>query len=208
VNIIVVGCGKVGQSIITLLASQGHDVSVVSGDPEAFANLPNDFTGFSTFGNPIDLDVLSRAGIENCDVFVAVTSDDNVNLMAVQIAKNIYNVGKVFARVNDQQKNDVFRSFGIETICPTNLTADALIPLINDHEHVTTVNHNGRLFVIMTSAIEKEHIGLRVSEINDLLETNEVIAAIEHADKTVTKVAFSNPELKKGDKLILVKITV
>jgi trk system potassium uptake protein TrkA len=207
-NIIVVGCGKVGQSIITLLASQGHDVSVVSGDPEAFGNLPADFSGFSTFGNPIDLDVLSRAGIENCDAFVAVTSDDNVNLMAAQIAKNIFSVTKVFARVNDQQKNDVFRSFGIETICPTNLTAAALIPLINDHEHVTTVNHNGKLFVIMTSVIEKEHIGLRVSEINDLLETNEVIVAVEHADKTVTKVAFSNPELKKGDKLILIKITI
>jgi trk system potassium uptake protein TrkA len=206
-NIIVVGCGKVGQSIITLLASQGHDVSVVSGDAEAFSNLPADFSGFSTFGNPIDLDTLSKAGVENCDAFVAVTSDDNVNLMAAQIAKNIYSVSKVFARVNDREKNDVFRSFGIETICPTNLTAAALIPLINDHEQVTTVNHNGKLIVIMTTVIEKEHIGLRVSEISDLLEEGESIAAIEHQDKTVTKVAFNNPELKKGDKLILVKIT-
>jgi trk system potassium uptake protein TrkA len=206
-NIIVVGCGKVGQSIITLLASQGHDVSVVSGDPEAFANLPSDFTGFSTLGNPIDLDVLSKAGIDNCDAFVAVTSDDNVNLMAAQIAKNIYSVGKVFARVNDQEKNDVFRSFGIDTICPTNLTTAALIPLLNDHEHVTTVNHNGKLFVIMTSVIEKEHIGRRVSEISDLLEADESIVAVEHQDKSVTKIAFSNPELKKGDKLLLIKIT-
>jgi trk system potassium uptake protein TrkA len=207
-NIIVVGCGKVGSSIITLLAAQGHDVSVVSGDAEALGNLPADFSGFSTFGNPIDLDTLAGAGVENCDAFVAVTSDDNVNLMAAQIAKNIYGVGKVFARVNDREKNDVFRKFGIETICPTNLTAAALIPLINDHERVTTVNHNGRLFVIMTSVIEKEHIGLRVSEINDLLESGETIVAIEHQDKTVTKVAFNNPELRKGDKLILVKITI
>ncbi|MDR0947684.1 MAG: TrkA family potassium uptake protein [Ruminococcus sp.] len=206
-NIIVIGCGKVGQAIITALTNQGHDVSVVTEDPLQLSNLPSDFSGYTTIGVPIDQDILKKAGIESCDAFAAVTSDDNLNLMAAQIAKNIYNIKKVYARINDAQKNEVFGSFGISTICPTNLTASALIPLLNDNTDVTAVNHAGILFVIMTTEIEKDYIGKRVSEISTMLEEDEVIVAVKHKDGSNTKISFVNPEIKSGDSLIIMKMS-
>ncbi|MDR0975157.1 MAG: TrkA family potassium uptake protein [Ruminococcus sp.] len=211
-NIIIVGCGKVGQSLIEGLRDQGHDVSVISSNIDDFGNLPPGFDGFTTLGVPIDQDVLKRAGIESCDSFASVGADDNTNLMCAQIAKNIYNVPRVYARVNDTDKNEVFRSFGVDTVCPTNLTVAALLPMLtaNSTESVTVTNavHNGRLISVITMDIEKEHIGRRLTEISELLETNETIIAIEHKDGTTQMAAFSNPELKKGDKLILVKISI
>jgi trk system potassium uptake protein TrkA len=209
-NIIIVGCGKVGQSLIEGLNEQSHDVSVVSGRLEDFNNLPPEFDGFTTLGVPIDQDVLKRAGIESCDAFAAVGSDDNTNLMCAQIAKNIYNVPRVYARVNDTDKNEVFRSFGIDTVCPTNLTVAALLPMLtaknDDTITVTNSVHDGHLVSIITIETEKEHIGKRLTEISDLLERNETIVAIEHKDGTYQMSMYSNPEIKKGDKLILVKI--
>jgi trk system potassium uptake protein TrkA len=208
-NIIVVGCGKVGQSLIEGLNDQGHDISVISSNSDDFGNLPPEFNGYTTLGVPFDQDVLKRAGIESCDALAAVGSDDNTNLMCAQIAKDIYNVPRVYARVNDRDKNEEFRSFGVDTVCPTNLTAAALIPMLtSDSDTVVVSNtvHDGRLLTLMTIDIEKEHIGLRLTEMSGLLEQNEAIIAVEHADGGVSMNAFSNPELKKGDKLILTKI--
>jgi trk system potassium uptake protein TrkA len=209
-NIIVIGCGKVGQSLVAELNEQQHDISVVSGRLEDFNNLPPEFNGFTTFGVPIDQDVLKRAGIESCDALAAVGSDDNTNLMCAQIAKNIYNVPMVYARVNDTDKNEVFRSFGIDTVCPTNLTVAALLPMLTakNDESVTITNsvHNGHLVSIITIDVEKEHIGKRLTEISELLEPNETIVAIEHKDGSIQMSMFFNPEIKSGDKLIIVKI--
>jgi trk system potassium uptake protein TrkA len=208
-NIIVVGCGKVGQSLIEGLNDHGHDISVISNNGEDFGNLPPDFNGFTTFGVPFDQDVLKRAGIESCDALAAIGSDDNTNLMCAQIARDVYNVPRVYARVNDRDKNEVFRSFGVDTVCPTNLTVAALIPMLtSDSETVVVSNtvHDGRLLTVMTIDIEKEHIGMRLTEMSELLEQNEAIIAVEHKDGTVSMNAFSNPELMKGDKLILTKI--
>jgi trk system potassium uptake protein TrkA len=209
-NIIVVGCGKVGQSLVEGLSDQGHDISVISSNVDDFANLPPQFSGFTTLGVPFDQDVLKRAGIESCDAFAAIGSDDNINLMCAQIAKNIYNVNRVFARVNDRDKNAEFRSYGVDTVCPTNLTVAALIPMLTspDSETVIVTNtvHDGHLMSIVTLDIEKEHIGLRLTEMSELLETNEAVIAVERKDGTIVMNAFSNPELQKGDKLILAKI--
>jgi trk system potassium uptake protein TrkA len=209
-NIIVIGCGKVGQTLIEGLSEQRHDISVVSGHLEDFNNLPPEFDGFTTLGVPIDQDVLKRAGIESCDALAAVGPDDNTNLMCAQIAKSIYNVPRVYARVNDIDKNDVFRSFGIETVCPTKLTVAALLPMLtakNDEKVIVTNSvHDGHLISTITVEIQKDHIGKRLTEISDLLEKNETIIAVEHSDGNIQMAMYFNPEIKKGDKLIIVKI--
>jgi trk system potassium uptake protein TrkA len=206
-NIIVIGCGKVGQAIISELTDQGHGISVITEKPSELESLPSDFSGYFTVGVPIDQDVLKKAGIESCDALTAVTADDNLNLMAAQIAKRIYGVKKVYARVNDTEKNEVFRSFGINTICPTNLTAATLVPLLNDFNDVTSMNHNGTLVVIMSSDVEKDYVGKRVSEMSTMLEPNEIISAVKHKDGSLTMINFTNPELRAGDKLLIIKMT-
>lgn len=201
-NILVIGCGKVGSALCNNLSAQGHDVSVVNDNQEQFANLSPDFNGYTTLGVVIDQDVLKKAGIENCDVLAAVTSDDNTNLMVIQLAKKFFNVPKVFARVNDPKKNAVFSEFGLETICPTNLTVTTICSALYNND-TSSVNIGEHSIVMTEMDIPKEFVGRRISELE--FEENEVLIAIEHGDNTISKVFLKNHEMQKGDKLIIAR---
>jgi trk system potassium uptake protein TrkA len=123
VRVIILGCGRVGSTLALALTQEGHDVTVVDRDPSAFAKavqrLGPEFTRETIRGVGIDTDVLQQAGIEKADAFISVTSGDNTNIVAAQIAKFRYHVPKVFARVYDPIRAEVYREAGIETICTT-----------------------------------------------------------------------------------------
>lgn len=201
-NILVIGCGNVGAALCSALSAQGHDVSVISSDKEQFSNLSADFNGYTTLGVPIDKEVLKKAGIENCDALAAVTSDDNTNLMVIQLAKQFFSVPKVFARVNDPKKNEVFSGFGLETICPTNTTVTSFCAAINSSASSAT-SVGGHSIVMEIMDIPKDFIGKRISEIE--FEENETLAAIERSDGSLSMILLTNYELQKGDKLVLAK---
>ncbi len=201
-NILVIGCGNVGAALCGVLSAQGHDVSVISEDKEQFSNLPPDFAGFTTPGVPIDQEVLKKAGIENCEALAAVTADDNTNLMVIQLAKEFFHVPKVYARVNDPKKNEVFAEFGLETICPTNTTVSAFSSAINSGCS-SGIAVGGHSIIMEIMDIPKEFIGKRITEIE--FEENETLVAIERADGAVSKILLKNHELAKGDRLILAK---
>ena len=126
-NILIIGCGDTGSQLANVLDHMGNQVSVVDRDPETAEELSDSFTGMFTAGVPIDQDVLRHAGIEGCDVVIAVTKDDNTNLMVAQLARDIFGVPKVISRVSDPRREEVFSSFGLSTICPTNLTAESVV---------------------------------------------------------------------------------
>lgn len=125
-NIIVIGCGKVGSRLAQILADDGHDIVIVDSDRSSFKMLTPDFNGVTIVGVPIDQDVLKQAGIETADAFAAVTPDDNINIMACQVAKEIFKVPKVMARIYNPEREHVFHQFGLETICPTNMSVDVI----------------------------------------------------------------------------------
>lgn len=201
-NILVIGCGNVGSALCNTLSAQGHDVSVISGDKEQFSNLSPDFTGFTTLGVPIDQEVLKKAGIENCEALAAVTSDDNTNLMLIQLAKKFFGVPRVFARVNDPNKNTVFNELGLETICPTNTTVAAFCSAISSGNSASAaVGAHSVVMEIME--LPKEFVGKRLSEVE--FEENETPVGIEHADGSVERILLKNLEFAKGDKLILAR---
>src|SRR5438093_1584443 len=120
-NVIIVGCGRVGSTLARLMYNDGHTVTIIDMLSESFRRLGSRFKGQRIIGNGIDEDVLKRAGIESCNVFIAVTQGDNRNIMAAQIARLIYNVPKVLTRINDPVRADLYRSLGITTICGTTL---------------------------------------------------------------------------------------
>lgn len=129
-NIVIVGCGRVGAHLATELGELGHNIAVVDLDPMSFRRLPADFSGISVAGTGIDEDILRMAGIEQADAFFAVTNWDNTNLMAAQVAKDVYGIELVGARVYDPVRAEFYANLGISTICPTititNLFLDAL----------------------------------------------------------------------------------
>ena len=118
-KILIVGCGRVGAMVATALSKAGHQVTVIDSQRQAFDRLGSDFNGEMVLGNGIDEDVLRRAGIENADGFASLTNGDNRNIMAAQIAREIFKVPRVITRIYDPIREDVFRELGLHTVSPT-----------------------------------------------------------------------------------------
>ena len=120
---VVVGCGRLGAGIADTLYGEGEDVVVVDKDKDSFRKLSSSFGGLSVEGNGMDLDILDSVELKRADTLIAVTYSDNVNIMISQLAKEVFNVRKVIARLSDPQRSCVYQDFGIETICPSVLSA-------------------------------------------------------------------------------------
>lgn len=130
-KIIVLGCGRLGAHLARRLDSAGHDITIIDRTSEAFARLGNDFQGKMVLGTGIDEDILRRAGIEKADAFVAVTNGDNTNAMASEIAKLVFNVPHVVARLYDPVREDTYHTLGLmETVCPTIIGSDKICEII------------------------------------------------------------------------------
>ena len=125
-KVVIMGCGRVGAQIAALLDKAGHSITVLDIDADSFRRLPPEFNGTALLGNGIDEAVLKRAGIEQADVFVAVTQGDNRNVMAAQIAKHIFNVPRVLCRIYDPLRQELYSALGLEAISPTTIFAHIL----------------------------------------------------------------------------------
>ena len=123
-NIIVVGCGRVGGHLANLLSEDGHNISVVDKHSSAFRTLGRDFNGITIKGVGFDEDVLIEAGIEDCDVCCAVTSNDDANLMIAEVARRIFNVKHVVTRLYAPKREKVYTQLGIDFACGTTLVAE------------------------------------------------------------------------------------
>jgi trk system potassium uptake protein TrkA len=123
---VIMGCGRVGAELATLLDREGQEVVILDIDPDAFGQLPDGFKGSCVVGNGIDQDVLQRIGLAEAGAFVAVTPGDNRNVMACQIAKHIFGVPRVVCRIFDPIRQELYRNLGLETISPTKEVAQLL----------------------------------------------------------------------------------
>lgn len=125
-KIIIMGCGRVGAQLASLLDADGHKITVLDVDAHSFRRLPPSFGGTALVGDGTDEEMLRKAGIGEADAFVAVTQGDNRNVMAAQIAKNIFNVPKVICRIYDPLRKDVYEALGLEAVSPTTVFAQLL----------------------------------------------------------------------------------
>ncbi len=125
-KIVIMGCGRIGALLASLLDKEGHQVTTLDTDAYSFRKLPPDFGGTALIGNGLDEEALKRAGIEEADVFVAVTRGDNRNIMASQIAKHVFNVPKVVCRIYDPLRCELYGTLGLEAVSPTTIFARIL----------------------------------------------------------------------------------
>ncbi len=130
-KIVILGCGRVGALLASLLDNAGHTVTVIDSSGDAFGRLDPEFRGDRVTGNGVDEEVLRRARVEEADAFIAVTNGDNRNIMASQIAKQIFKVKKVLCRIYDPLRESTYRELGLETFCPTLLGANMLFDAIS-----------------------------------------------------------------------------
>lgn len=164
-QVVIIGCGKVGSKFAQVLSKEGNDVVIVSNDSKAFGNLPPDFNGVTVTGVPIDQDVLKTAGIETADVLVAVTEDDNVNIMVCQVAKEIFKVPKVIARIYNPAREHVFHEFGLDTICPTDITVNVMRATIESESDVSTHIIGNTSIIFKHKKLSDGYVGRRLEQI-------------------------------------------
>lgn len=118
-NVVILGCGRVGSTLASSMSREGHNVTIIDKSASAFYRLSSDFKGERIVGNGTDDEVLKRAGIEKADAFVALTQGDNTNVMSVQIAKTKFKVQNAVARMYDPIRACAYKDLGVDTICTT-----------------------------------------------------------------------------------------
>lgn len=136
---IIIGCGRLGAGIANELSGIGENVLIMDVSAESFKRLSASFGGLSVVGDGCNLDKLKEAKIETASSVIAVTNDDNTNLMVAQIAKEIFGVKQVIARLYDPEIEFIYKKLGISTICPSVLSAkeiDKLMDLFQKKEAI------------------------------------------------------------------------
>lgn len=131
-KIVILGCGRVGALLATMLENEGHQIAVIDQSSDSFRRLPDEFQGEEIVGNGVDGDILIRAGIKEADAFIAVTNGDNRNIMASQIARDIFKVKQVICRIYDPIREETYRKLGLQTYCPTVIGAQKLFDVVQN----------------------------------------------------------------------------
>jgi len=197
---IVMGCGRVGEQLARLLADEGHHVTVIDSAQGALDRLGQDFRGERVVGVGFDRTVLLRAGIDRADAFAATSSSDNANIIAARIARNIFNVPRVIARLYDPRRAEIYRRLGLLTISSTTWGAERIRELLTVAELDPLLNFgSGEVAVV---SIETPHhlVGRMVRDLTIPMEVS--VAAITRDGRAFIPTLGS--EFRRDDQIHLV----
>ena len=121
--VIIIGCGRLGANLANMLSNIGANVLIMDESRESFRRLDSNYGGLTAVGRGADFDKLREAQIDRASAVIAVTNDDNTNIMVAQIARELFSVKKVIARLHDPECEVVYQELGIDTICPAVLSS-------------------------------------------------------------------------------------
>jgi trk system potassium uptake protein TrkA len=202
-KIIVMGCGRVGSQVSRLLVNQGHDVTVIDHDTNALARLGTEFKGRVVHGLGFDKNVLFEAGIETAEGFIAASSSDNANIVAARIARTIFRVPRVVARLYDPVRAEVYQRLGLTTISSTSWGAERIVEVITHTDlDVLHVFQDGGTRMVRIEVPARLN-GFRVAQMN--IPGELAVTAITRNDQTFIPV--SGTEFQEGDVIYLAVIS-
>ena len=153
---IIVGAGKVGRNLARELIVKGHEVTLIESSRPCYLAIEEEFEHAAQYGDATELWVLERAGIQRADLVIAVTGDDEDNMLVCQVAKEKYLCDRIIARVNNPRNHDHFRLLGIQ---PAVSATDLILRLI-EHE----VPRYGLVHLL---ALEEERLEIIELEVSD-----------------------------------------
>ena len=201
-NIIIMGCGRVGSQVSQLLVQQGHAVTVIDHDANALAKLGKDFKGRVVQGLGFDKNVLIDAGVETAEGFVAASASDNANIVAARIARNIFRVPRVVARLYDPVRAEVYHRLGLTTISSTLWGAERIVEVVTHTDlDILQVFGDGGTTMVRVEVPSRLN-GYRVAQMN--IPGEVLVTAITRDDQTFIPV--SGTEFKEGDIMYLAVI--
>jgi trk system potassium uptake protein TrkA len=115
-HVVIMGCGRVGSAIALELETAGITVSIIDQSREAFRRLGGSFQGTTVTGIGFDRDIMIEAGIEKADAFAALSNGDNSNILAARVAREVFGVKNVVARIYDPARAEIYQRLGIPTV--------------------------------------------------------------------------------------------
>jgi len=127
---IIIGCSSLGASLADRLSDEGESVIVIDRDQDSFRKLSQNYGGLTLVGDVTSFDVLDEAEIKRATAVISVTNHDNTNIMIAQIAKELFGIEHVIARLYDADRKDVYQEFGIDTISPAILSIKEIDKLL------------------------------------------------------------------------------
>ena len=202
-NVIVVGCGRVGSQLASMLSDNGANVCVIDLKADAFANLGRNFNGSTVQGVGFDEDTLVKAGVDECDVMAAVTQSDNANLMCAEVASRLFGVPHVIARLYNPDHERAYMQLGIDYVCGTSLVAeDIFSKVVSGHgAHIDTFGEFEVLrFSLDLSWRELDKRTIRVSEMERDHDVR--IIAFERGDGSASSIPTRESILYHGDSVL------
>lgn len=194
-KVIIGGCGRVGAQLATKLAFERHEVVVIDKDPLAFRRLGKSFDGRTIRGMVFDRDVLERAGTDRSDAYVAVTSGDNSNVVSATIAREIYRVPKVVARIFDPRRAEIYRRLGIQTVSSVTWAANEISTLVLHPQMVRDLALGDGEVQLVKTSVPPRLAGRTIADITMVGET--MPFAIVRAGRSF--IPASHEQLIEGD---------
>ena len=198
--VIIVGCGRVGAELARLLSKEGNDVVVIDKSDSSFARLGEAFNGIMITGDGVSPKTLQDAGIKKANIFCALTSSDNANIMASQVAKGIFQVPRVIARIYDPQRASIYKTFGLDVLSETTLFASMIRDKIVDRNFSSYIIESNELG-LFEFTVTMELAGKTAEEVNIPKEL--MVVTIKKENET-PRIPDSKTKLVLGDSVVSV----
>lgn len=198
-NTIIVGCTRVGVILASELYRSGHYVAVIDRNGKTFCELPAFFRGVTVEGVAMDVSVLEKAGISECDALAAVADDDNLNIVVAQLAKEKYKVPNVVARISDPVRERVYQNIGLKTICPTNIEGAGLFNMITGEAFDSLVAFGNRKARFVTR-FDPKWVGKLICDIP--VFRGEMVYAVIGNDGQIELADDRTRQLQAGEKVV------
>jgi trk system potassium uptake protein TrkA len=206
-NIVIVGGGKVGYYLVkTLMESGRHRITVMEKNPERCSALAEELDCLVIRADGTDIDSLSQANMEDADVLVAVTGQDQDNLVACQLARTIYGIEKTIARVNNPKNHEVFKTLGVNvTVSSTGLIAEMIEGELSMGDlHTLLTFERGELELVEAEIEDSSKLaGLVISKME--LPKECIIVMIYRKGRAI--IPAGDTILRSGDKLVALTLT-
>lgn len=194
-KVIVMGCGRIGSQVSMLMSDQGHDVTVIDHDNNASGRLGPNFKGRLVSGLGFDRTVLNEADIEHADAFVAASSSDNANIVAARIARYIFHVPRVVARLYDPRRAEIYQRLGLTTVSSTNWGAERIFQALT-HTDLDVWTTFGRGEVSLVHVETPPHLVKRnVMQLN--VPGEMLVVAVTRNDQAF--IPTSGTDFREGD---------
>lgn len=202
-KVIVMGCGRIGSQVSRLLEGQGHEVTVIDHDASAAGHLSRDFKGRIIRGVGFDRDILLQAGIEQAEAFVAASSSDNANIVAARIARNIFHVPRVVARLYDPRRAEIYQRLGLTTVSSSSWGAQRIFQVLA-HSDLDVWDTFGRSDVSRVEIeVTPQLAGRSVTQLN--VPGEMMVIALSRDDRAF--IPTSGTEFREGDLVHLVVLS-